>query len=73
LIQIALEQGEAPKHLQYIDNIIVWGNTEEEMFEKGRRIMQILLKAVFAIKQSKVKGPAKEIQFLGIKCQDGRH
>ncbi|KFV52866.1 hypothetical protein N328_00545, partial [Gavia stellata] len=42
LIQAALEQGEGPKHLQYIDDIIVWGNTVEEVFEKGRRIAQIL-------------------------------
>ncbi|KFW07740.1 hypothetical protein N327_12114, partial [Fulmarus glacialis] len=73
LIQTALEQGEAPEHLKYTDDIIVWGNTVEEMFEKGRRIIQILLKAGFAIKQSKVKGPAQEIQFSGIKWQDGHH
>ncbi|KAK4811041.1 hypothetical protein QYF61_015745 [Mycteria americana] len=71
LIQTALEQGEAPEHLQYIDDIIVWGNTAEEVFEKGKKIVQILLKAGFAIKQRKVKGPAQEIQFLGIKWQDG--
>ncbi|KFM01432.1 hypothetical protein AS27_03647, partial [Aptenodytes forsteri] len=75
LIQTALEQGEAPEHLQYIDDNIVWGNTAgEEVFDKGRRIIQILLKAGFAIKQSKIKGPVQEIQFLGIKWQDGhRH
>ncbi|KAK4810487.1 hypothetical protein QYF61_004267 [Mycteria americana] len=72
LIQTELEQGEAPEHLQYIDDIIVWGNTAEEGFEKGKKIVQILLKAGFAIKQSKVKGPAQEIQILGIKWQDGR-
>ncbi|GAB0207781.1 hypothetical protein GRJ2_003243800 [Grus japonensis] len=72
LIQTALEQGEAPEYLQYVDDIIVWGNTAE-VFEKGKKIVQILLKASFAIKQSKVKGPAQEIQFLGIKWQDGRH
>ncbi|KAK4817261.1 hypothetical protein QYF61_005474 [Mycteria americana] len=72
LIQTALEQGEAPEHLQYSDDIIVWGNTAAEVFEKGKKIIQILLKASFAIKQSKVKGPAQEIQFLGIKWQDGR-
>ncbi|RMC20855.1 hypothetical protein DUI87_01708 [Hirundo rustica rustica] len=43
-----------------------------EVFEKGEKIIQILLKAGFAIKQSKVKGPAREIQFLGVKWQDGR-
>ncbi|KFP16636.1 hypothetical protein Z169_05213, partial [Egretta garzetta] len=73
LIQTALEQGEALEHLQYIDDNVVWGNTAEEVFEKGKKIVQILLKAGFAIKQSKVKGPAQEIQFLGIKWQDGCH
>ncbi|RMB94007.1 hypothetical protein DUI87_29595 [Hirundo rustica rustica] len=72
LIQAALEKDEAPEHLQYIDDIIVWGNTAIEVFEKGEKIIQILLKADFAIKQSKVKGPALEIQFLGVKWQDGR-
>jgi len=45
-----LEQGEAPEHLQYIDDIIVWGNTTEEVFEKGKKIVQMLLKATFATK-----------------------
>jgi len=31
------------------------------------------LKASFAIKRSKVKGPAQKNQFLGIKWKDGRH
>ncbi|RMC19992.1 hypothetical protein DUI87_00837 [Hirundo rustica rustica] len=48
------------------------GNTAGEVFEKGEKIIQILLKAGFAIKRSKVKGPAQEIQFLGVKWQDGR-
>ncbi|KFO62884.1 hypothetical protein N302_11550, partial [Corvus brachyrhynchos] len=72
LIQTALEKGEAPEHLQYIDDIIEWGNTATEVFEKGEKIIQILLEAGFAIKKSKVKGPAREIQFLGVKWQDGR-
>ncbi|KFQ62640.1 hypothetical protein N334_13704, partial [Pelecanus crispus] len=72
LIQTALEQGEAPEHLQYTDDIIKWGNTAEKAFEKGKKIVQILLKAGFAIKQSKAKGPAQEIQFSGIEWQDGR-
>ncbi|KAK4824543.1 hypothetical protein QYF61_016147, partial [Mycteria americana] len=76
LIQMALEQGEALEHLQYIDDIIPkaaqWGNPAEVGFEKGKKIVQSLLKVCFPIKQSKVKGPAQEIQFLGIKCQDGR-
>ncbi|RMC15938.1 hypothetical protein DUI87_08144 [Hirundo rustica rustica] len=56
----------------YIDDIIVWGNTAGEVFEKGEKIIQILLKAGFAIKRSKVKGPAQEIQFLRVKWQDRR-
>ncbi|RMC22083.1 hypothetical protein DUI87_02955 [Hirundo rustica rustica] len=72
LIQAALEKGEAPEHLQYIDDITVWGNTAMEVFEKGEKIIHILLKAGFAIKKSKVKGPAREIQFLGVKWHDGR-
>ena len=55
----------------YIDDITVWGNTAREVFEKGEQIIQILLQAGFAIKQSTVKGPAQEIQLLGIKWQDG--
>ncbi|RMC22168.1 hypothetical protein DUI87_03041 [Hirundo rustica rustica] len=58
LIHAALEQGEAPEHLQYIDDIIVWGDTAMEVFDKGEKIIQILLEASFAIKKSKVKGPA---------------
>ncbi|GAB0208430.1 hypothetical protein GRJ2_003308700 [Grus japonensis] len=50
LIQTALEKGEALEHLQYIDAIIVWGNTAEEVSEKGKKILQILLQAGFAIK-----------------------
>ncbi|GAB0206700.1 hypothetical protein GRJ2_003135600 [Grus japonensis] len=73
LIQTALEKSDAPEHLQYIDDIIMWGNKAEEVFEKGKRVIQILLKAGFMIKKSKVKGPAQEIQFLGIKWQDGHH
>ncbi|RMC22231.1 hypothetical protein DUI87_00542 [Hirundo rustica rustica] len=55
LIQAALEKGEAPEHLQYIDDIIVWGNTAMEMFEKGEKILQILLKAGFSIKKNKLR------------------
>lgn len=50
-ILTAMEQGKTPEYLQYIDDISVWSNTAEEVFEKGRRIIQILLKMVFAIKQ----------------------
>ncbi|RMC07789.1 hypothetical protein DUI87_15258 [Hirundo rustica rustica] len=72
LIQAALGKGEAAEHLQYINDIIVWGNTAMEVFEKGEKIIHILLEAGFAIKKSKVKGPAREIQFLKVKWQDGR-
>ncbi|NXF10081.1 POL5 protein, partial [Smithornis capensis] len=71
LIQATLQKGEAHRHLQYIDDIIVWGDTAEEVFRKREKIMQILLDASFAIKRSKVKGPAREIQFLRVKWQDG--
>ncbi|KAJ7428216.1 hypothetical protein BTVI_01130 [Pitangus sulphuratus] len=63
LIQAALEKGEAPEHLKYIDGITVWGNMAEEVFKKGEKIIQILLKDMFAIKQGK-------IQLLGVKWQD---
>ncbi|XP_058717446.1 uncharacterized protein LOC131591033 [Poecile atricapillus] len=72
LIQAALEKGEAPEHLQYIDDIIVCGNTAAEVFEKGEKIIQILLEAAFIIKKNKVKRPAHEIHFLGVKWRDGR-
>ncbi|GAB0209453.1 hypothetical protein GRJ2_003411000 [Grus japonensis] len=74
LIQTALEKGEAPEHLQYIEDISVWGNrAAEEVSEKGKKIIQILLQAGFAIKPSKVKGPAQEIHILGIRWHDGCH
>ena len=43
------------------------GATAEEAFEKREKIIPILLKSGFAIKQSKVKGPAQEILFLEVK------
>ncbi|KAJ7427642.1 hypothetical protein WISP_05259 [Willisornis vidua] len=67
----ALEKGEAPEHIQYINDVIVWGETAEEVFRKGQQIIQFLLKASFAIKKSKVKGPAREIHSLGVKWQEG--
>jgi len=42
-------------------------------FEQGGRIIQILLKAGFAVKLSNVKGPAQKTQILGIKWQDGHY
>jgi len=44
VIQAALEQGSAPEHLQYIDDIIVWGNTASEVFEKGEQESKSLQK-----------------------------
>ncbi|RMC19838.1 hypothetical protein DUI87_03403 [Hirundo rustica rustica] len=71
-VQAALEKGEAPEHLQYIDDIIMWENTAIEVFEKGEKIIQILLEVGFTIKKSKVKGPAQKIQFLRVNGQDRR-
>ena len=42
LIQVVLEQGEAAEHLQYLDNIIVWGNAAAEAFEKEEKNTQFL-------------------------------
>ena len=49
LIQTTLKQGSVPEHLQYIDDIVVWGDTAEEVFKK-EQIIQILLRAGFAVK-----------------------
>ncbi|XP_051644219.1 uncharacterized protein LOC127471397 [Manacus candei] len=49
LIQATLEKGKAPEHIQYINDIIVWGDTAEEVFKKGQNIFQILLEAGFTI------------------------
>lgn len=75
LIQTALEKGEAPECLQYIDHIMYHhvGWIAEEVFEKGKKVIHILLEASFAIKQRKVKGPAWKIQFLGITWQNRHH
>lgn len=70
LIQTVLEQGDAPEHLQCINDITVWGNKAGELFERGKRVIQILLKAGFTMKRKKVERPAQEIQSLGIKWQN---
>ncbi|KAJ7411098.1 endogenous retrovirus group K member 25 Pol protein-like protein [Pitangus sulphuratus] len=54
LIQATLEKGEGPEHLQYIDDIIVWGDTAEEVFEKGNYPDS---PESWFHHQSKVKGP----------------
>jgi len=38
------------RHLQRIDGIIEWANTAE-VFEKGKKIIQILLKDDFVVKR----------------------
>ncbi|GAB0190641.1 macrophage immunometabolism regulator [Grus japonensis] len=48
LIQTALEQSEALEHLQYIDDIIIRGNTAEVVSEKVKNVQ--ILKGGFAIK-----------------------
>ncbi|GAB0186980.1 hypothetical protein GRJ2_001163300 [Grus japonensis] len=72
LIQTALEKGEAPEHLQYIDDIIVWGSSAEEVSEKGKKIIQILLQVGLTLLCFMAKGPAQEIQFLGVRWHDGQ-
>jgi len=58
------KQDEGPENLQYIDDMIVWGNTAEEVFEKGEKRVPVLLEDNFAIKWNKVKGPAQEIWYM---------
>ncbi|KAJ7400181.1 hypothetical protein BTVI_107632 [Pitangus sulphuratus] len=50
LIQATLEKGKAPEHIQYIDDIIVWGDTAE-IFNKEKKIIQILLKTGFVTRK----------------------
>lgn len=69
-IHTALEKVGGSEHLKYIADLIVWGNTAEEFFGKGEKIIKILLDTCFPIKRRKVKSPTQEIQFWGIKWQD---
>lgn len=71
LIQKVLKEGNAPDHLQYIDDIIVWGNTTQEVYSKGKQITEILLNAGFVIERN--KDLHQEIHFLVVKWQDGCH
>lgn len=48
----------------------MWGDTAKEVYEKGRKLIHILVDAGFAMKRNKDKGPAQEIRFLGVKWQD---
>lgn len=66
LIQAALEQGDAPQTF----TVHWWHHSvgeKAEAFEKGDKIIQILLKAAFAIRKSKVKGPAQKNSESGSK------
>ncbi|KFO84927.1 hypothetical protein N320_08116, partial [Buceros rhinoceros silvestris] len=72
VIRDLLEKSRAPEHLQYVDDIIMWGDVDTEVFEKGRKIIKILVEAGFTIMRSDVKGPAREVTFLGMKFQGGR-
>lgn len=72
VIRDLLEKSRAPEHLQYVDDIVMWGDTDTEAFEKGRKIIKILVEAGFTIMRSDVKGPAREVTFLGMKFQGGR-
>ena len=56
------EHRKDPEYLQYND-IIVWGDTAE-VFEETKRIIQILLKTSFALKQNTIKGPVQDILFI---------
>lgn len=47
--QTAPEQSEAPEHLQYVDDSIMWSNIAE-VFRKEKKTVWILLKADFVIR-----------------------
>lgn len=48
--------------LQYIGNFMQ-GNTAEEVFEKGEKTIQIILKASFVIKQNQVADLPRKFSF----------
>lgn len=49
--------------------MFVWGNTAEEVFEKGKRTVQILLMVSFDVKRGEVSGSKEEVRFFRIKLQ----
>ncbi|PKU38003.1 hypothetical protein llap_11690 [Limosa lapponica baueri] len=67
LIQTALGKAGAPEHLQYIDDIIVWGNTAEEVFKKGYSQIVKPLYEVTRKKNEFVWGPEQQQAFEQIK------
>lgn len=52
--------------------VIVWCNPSKQVFEKGRTIVQIFLKASLITKQRSID-LHKAFIFFGIKWQDGDH
>lgn len=54
-------RGQCPRTLNYINDIVVWGNTAHEVYHKHKGIIGILLSARFALKRDKVKRPVQEI------------
>ncbi|PKU35157.1 hypothetical protein llap_14538 [Limosa lapponica baueri] len=62
LIQTALEKGGAPEHLQYVDGIIAWGKTAEEVFKKDKKVFKILLNAGFAVQRDYFRVDPPEMQ-----------
>lgn len=49
--------------------MFVWGNREEEVFEKGKKTVQILLMVGFDVKQREVIDSKEEVNFFRIKLQ----
>ena len=72
LIQTVLEQSVLLSTCSTLMALLCGVIQQRTFFEKGEQITQTLLQAGFAIKRSKVKGPAQESRFLGRKWQDGR-
>ncbi|EER03549.1 gag/pol/env polyprotein, putative [Perkinsus marinus ATCC 50983] len=56
----------------YVDDILIWSRSEEECCQLKEAVTYILKKAGAEAPIAKQKGPAKEIDFLGLKLrQDG--
>ena len=47
--------------------MFVWGNREEEVFENGKKTVQILLMVGFDVKQREVTDSKEEVNFFRIK------
>ena len=54
---------------QLFRDMFVWGNTAEEVFEKGKKTGQILLMVSFDVKRGGVSGSKEEDCFLRVKLQ----